>query len=63
MFGPGTDDDALLEWTLIAAFAHITEFTAPRSDLVARIHILLEHSISAIRGPLAAPSIVAATSQ
>jgi len=41
MFGHGTDVDALPERTLIATFAHITELTAPRSDLVARFHLLI----------------------
>ena len=32
-------DDTLIACELIAAFAHITELTAPRSNLAARIHL------------------------
>jgi len=41
VFGPGSGDDASVVRNLIAALAHITELTAPRSDLVARFHLLI----------------------
>jgi len=41
VFGRGGGDDASVVRTLIAVFAHFTELTAPRSDLVARFHLLI----------------------